>query len=37
MTTTTRTPADHRTSDVTADPAPAAGRRVPFAVVVAGK
>ena len=36
MTTTTPTPADHRTSDVAADPAPAAGRRVPFAVVVAG-
>ncbi len=34
--TTTTTPADHRTSDVAADPAPAAGRRVPFAVVVAG-
>jgi pimeloyl-ACP methyl ester carboxylesterase len=36
MTTTIPTPADHRTSAVAADPAPAAGRRVPFAVVVAG-
>ncbi len=34
--TTTTTPADNRTSDVAADHAPAAGRRVPFAVVVAG-
>ena len=36
MTTTTPTPADHRTSAVAADPVPAAGSRVPFAVVVAG-
>jgi pimeloyl-ACP methyl ester carboxylesterase len=34
MTTTTPTPAGHRTSAVPADPAPAAGRRVPFAVAV---
>jgi pimeloyl-ACP methyl ester carboxylesterase len=34
MTTTTPNPAGHRTSDVAADPAPAAGRRVPFAVAV---
>jgi pimeloyl-ACP methyl ester carboxylesterase len=33
--TTTTTPADHSTSDVAAGPAPAAGRRVPFALVVA--
>jgi pimeloyl-ACP methyl ester carboxylesterase len=34
--TTTTTPADRRSSDVVADRAPAAGRRVPFPVVVAG-
>jgi pimeloyl-ACP methyl ester carboxylesterase len=36
MTTTAPTPAHHRTSDVAAGHEPAAGRRVPFAVVVAG-
>jgi pimeloyl-ACP methyl ester carboxylesterase len=35
MTTTARTPAGHRASDVPAGHEPAAGRRVPFAVVVA--
>jgi pimeloyl-ACP methyl ester carboxylesterase len=33
---TTTTPADRRSGDVAADPAPAAGRRVPLALVVAG-
>src|SRR5215207_2896110 len=33
---TTTTPADRRSGDVAADPAPAAGRRIPLALVVAG-
>jgi pimeloyl-ACP methyl ester carboxylesterase len=35
MTTTTPTPAEHRTSDVPAGHEPAVGRRAPFALVVA--